>query len=260
VMFQPVWGRRYVRPQLLKHYGENLTDDGIQRVLFTSASLLDIEYTAELMGIPEDSYAYLDLPSTFPVENRPVNYSPVCRMNKDRGSTVEGRREMQSAIDEFIGFYLSQGRGTGLIHAVSNRYRDNILTESRWHDILTSDPEEHRRKVERGLPSVIVAANMTEGWDGVDDLARFILMPKAPYPNLGDPRVRARYDADGRSFDHSTLVSVVQGAGRGVRHKEDTADTWILDEAWGRLYRSRKDVLPTSFKDAYHHRVSKPWE
>ena len=189
-----------------------------------------------------------------------MNYAPVVRMNKDRMATAEGRLPMQQALDKMIGLYLSAGKTSGIIHAVSNRYRDNILTESRFRGILTSDRETHKAAVERGEASFVVAANMSEGWDGVDDLCRVVLMPKVPHPNLGDPRIRARMDQDPRSYDYKTLVAVVQGAGRGVRHKTDTADTWILDESWGRLYAKRKEGLPKRFVGADRHRVRLPYE
>ena len=123
---------------------------------------------------------------------------------------------------------------------------------------MVSTPDEHAKRVKANEASVLVAANLTEGWDGRDDLCRFILMPKVPFPNLGDKRTKLRMQEDSRSFDHQALVAVVQGAGRGVRHREDFADTWILDGAWNMLRQKRGHWLPQSFKDAYQHRVLRP--
>lgn len=166
---------------------------------------------------------------------------------------------MQSAIDSIIGYYLANGRKTGIIHAVSNKYRDEVLTNSKWRAMMTVQAEEHEARVKQGLPSVIVSANMTEGWDGLDGQCRFVIMPKVPYPNLGDKRTALRMKEDPRSYDWRALVAVVQGAGRGVRHAQDYADTWILDKNWGdQLYRKRHNWLPVSFQDAYHHNVGLP--
>ena len=123
---------------------------------------------------------------------------------------------------------------------------------------MTADVSEHERRVGAKDPSVLVASNLTEGYDGKDDLCRFIIIPKVPYPNLGDRRTRLRMTEDGRSFDYHALVAVVQGAGRGVRHAQDYADTWILDGLWSMLYAKRKTWLPTSFREAYHHNVQLP--
>lgn len=256
--FQPIWGRDFVLPSLLNHGLDGSFSNGSPSRLFaTSATLMGAEYIAETLGLPDDKWAYLDLPSTFPPENRPVNYAPVVKMNSGNlqpGYNAE-REKMQSAIDNIIERYVMNGTPWGIIHTVSNRYRDYILTESRWQGIMTIDPDQHVARVEGGEGSVLVAANIAEGWDGFDDRCRFIIMPKVPFPDLGDVRTRIRKEEDARSYDHATLVAVVQGAGRGVRHTEDKCDTFILDASWDFLYTRRKDWLPQSFKNAYHHRV-----
>ena len=270
ISFYPVWGTDHVMPWLFGHQDapESMDvfaraeayDPGVKQVVMTSATLIGAEFVAELMGLPAESWAYLDLPSTFPVKNRPIMYSPVDQMNAGRMSTLEGRAKMQTAMDELIDFYVLNGKAAGVIHSVSNRYRDQILQESRWGSIMTSSISEHEGKVRQGLPSVLVAANVTEGWDGADELCRFILMPKVPFPNLGDERTRLRKEEDQRSYDFKALVSIVQGSGRGVRHARDFADTWILDGSWRMLHAraSRNGWLPDAFTSAYHHAVTRP--
>lgn len=268
VSFEPVWGAPFVMEKLMGHKevpeGTALMESmrgksrGIRKAVFTSATLMGAEYIAESLGLPDGSWAYLDMASTFPVANRPINYSPVDGMNATKLATPEGRATMQEAVDDLIEFYVRGGKPWGVIHAVSNRYRDFILTESRWRGIMVSTPDEHEAKVSAGEASVLVAANLTEGWDGRDDLCRFVIMPKVPFPNLGDKRTKIRMQEDARSFDHKALVAIVQGAGRGVRHREDYCDTWILDKAWQMLFSKRRDWLPQSFVDAYHHKVALP--
>ena len=268
VAFEPVWGSPFVMEKLMGHKevpeGSSLMEamrgksKGISKAVFTSATLMGAEYIAETLGLPDGSWAYLDMPSTFPTANRPINYAPVTSMNATKMATAEGREPMQAAIDDLIYFYVLGGKPWGVVHAVSNKYRDFILTESRWSGIMVSTPEEHEARVEAGEPSVLVAANLTEGWDGRDDLCRFVLIPKVPFPNLGDKRTKIRMQEDARSFDHKALVAIVQGAGRGVRHREDYCDTWILDKAWQMLLSKRRDWLPQSFMDAYHHKVALP--
>lgn len=266
VTFMPVWGSPFVTAKLM---GQERAPEagtlaqlgasrGVQKAVFTSATLMGAEYVAEILGLEDGSWAYLDMPSVFPPENRPINYSPVMKMNAAEMSDPESRMKMQHAVDDVVQYYVLAGKPWGIIHAVSNKYRDLLLTESRWREIMTSDPAVHAAHVAENKASVLVAANLTEGWDGKDDLARFVIMPKVPYANLGDKRTSLRREEDPRSYDYHALVAVVQGAGRGVRHETDTADTWILDAAWQNLWRKRKSWLPQSFRDAYHHNVQLP--
>lgn len=267
-VFQPIWGAPYVMEKLLGHKepppGATLLDyssysTGVRKAVFTSATLMGAEYIARLLGFPDGSWAYLDMPSTFPTANRPINYAPVDAMNAAKVNDPQGRAPMQAAIDNLIEYYVRGQNPWGIIHAVSNKYRDFILTESRWRGIMTSNVDEHEAKCSANEASVLVSSNLSEGWDGKDAFCRFVLMPKIPFPDLGDIRTRLRKEEDPRSYDHRALVAVVQGAGRGVRHREDYADTWILDGAWRQLHARRGEWLPQSFKDAYHHNVPLPF-
>ena len=269
VEFQPIWGREFVMERLFGHREVPDAVDlealaaqkrsGVKKVVMASATMMGAEFIADMLGLPAGSWAYLDLPSVFPASNRPINFAPVGRKwNRAVMATPEGRAPMQEAVDRIIQFYLVNGRTSGLIHAVSNRYRENLLTESKWQGIMVSSPDEHRRRVSTNRPSVLVAANLTEGWDGIDDLCRFTIMPKVPYPDLSDQRTAIRREEDPRTYDWQTLVSVVQGAGRGVRHDRDYADTWILDPNWRLLMLKRKEWLPDSFLSAYHPNVRLP--
>lgn len=263
VTFTPIWGRGFVMKNLFGHDEAPPNSDayesaahragGVQKVMLLSATLMGAEFIANTLGFPDGSWAYLDLPSTFPVSNRPVNFSPVLPMSAK--STDADYQTMQDAIDRIAEHYLLNGSPSGMIHAVSNKYRDRILTSSRFRGIMRTDPDQHEAAVRRGEASILVAANLVEGWDGADDLCRFVIMPKVPFPNLGDKRTKIRMEEDSRSFDHKALVAVVQGAGRGVRHRSDYADTWILDSNWAQLRARCKDWLPDAFTSAYHHRV-----
>ena len=265
---RPLFGSPFVLPQLLGHHyppeGSSLLDRTDvkyatpRKVLFTSATLLGADYIANMLGLPSDSWAYLDMPSVFPPTNRPIYFSPVQGMSKFNMADPDMRVVMSEAIDHLISNYVERSEPWGVVHAVSNSYRDLILTESRWRGIMTADTDEHSTRVGQGSPSVLVASNVTEGWDGYDSLCRFVIIPKVPFPDLGDEWTRQRQKLNSLTYDHTALVNVIQGAGRGVRHSHDYAETWILDANWDALYRRRKGWLPKSFTDAYHHGVPIP--
>ena len=262
--FSPIFGTPFVLPNLFGHdkldTQELLSGDtgrsGVRKVMMMSATLLAPDLMERTLGLPPGSYAYSDLDSPFPVANRPINYSPTMRMNKASTATAAGRAPMTNKMDKLIDHYLLTGRKCGIIHAVSRWYRDSIIAESRWTGIMTTDPAHHARRSADGKASVLVSDNIVDGWDGADNLCRFVLMPKVPFPNLGDKHVKLRQQKDPRSYDYSALVSIVQGVGRGVRHETDKAENWILDESWEALYRRRGDWLPQAFLSAYHHGVT----
>ena len=264
--FSPIFGTPFVLPNLFGHSQldtqELLKGDvgrkGVRKVMMMSATLLAPDLMERTLGLPPGSYAYLDLDSPFPPAHRPINYAPVQRMNLAATSTVEGRAPMSKVMDKLIDGYLLTGRKCGIIHAVSRVYRDAIVAESRWRHVMTTDPLQHARSSASGRASVLVSDNIIDGWDGKDDLCRFVLIPKVPFANLADRHVKLRQQKDPRSYDYSALVSVIQAVGRGVRHNLDEAESWILDGSWEDLYRRRGNWLPQAFLSVYHHNVSLP--
>lgn len=264
IRLAPVFGSEYVLRNLFNHRPQvaNSVLTGktglypVSKAIFMSATLLAPDLMERMLGLPPNSYSYLDLPSPFPKDNRPINYRPVMPMSVKTTSTPEGRRPMQEAMDKLIEHYLLKGDKCGIIHAVSRRYRDQIVEESRWKGVMTTDPLVHSGKSNRKEASVLVSDNIIDGWDGADDLCRFVIMPKVPFPNLGDKAVLARQTLDPRSYDYQAVVSIIQGVGRGVRHETDHADSWILDSNWDSLMKRRMHWLPKSFLDVYKHGVS----
>ena len=97
-------------------------------------------------------------------------------------------------------------------------------------------------------PSVILSPSMSEGVDLKDDLSRFQVIMKIPYPYLGDPLIRKRMNKWKRWYNLQTAKKIVQSAGRSVRSSEDRAVTYILDSDWERFFRQNRDMFPPEFK------------
>jgi Rad3-related DNA helicase len=71
------------------------------------------------------------------------------------------------------------------------------------------------------------------GVDLYDDKCRWGVLLKVPYPHLGDSRLSYLLDEenDWNYYNDIAARSMVQAAGRAVRHAEDYADFYLIDEA-----------------------------
>jgi ATP-dependent DNA helicase DinG len=96
-----------------------------------------------------------------------------------------------------------------------------------------------------------VSTYANEGLDFIDAAARFCIIVKTPYPDLGDPQVRARTDRDRGWYENETLKSIIQMAGRIVRTPEDHGTTYILDANADTLIRRNPAAVPRWFLQAY---------
>lgn len=125
--------------------------------------------------------------------------------------------------------------------------------------------------------SVMLSVNMWEGVDLKDDLCRFIVIVKVPFPDLSDIRNRTKLereeevevDGDGRGdgrrgsssgigtggggrawYQLHAIQKMIQGSGRGMRHENDYCTTYILDSNASWLLKQRYHDLPAWFREA----------
>jgi Rad3-related DNA helicase len=90
---------------------------------------------------------------------------------------------------------------------------------------------------------------MAEGLDLKDDLSRFQIICKVPYPYL-DHYTKSRITLDPAWYQWRTALTLVQATGRSVRSKTDYAVTYVLDADFERFIARNKSVLPRWWLDA----------
>jgi Rad3-related DNA helicase len=85
------------------------------------------------------------------------------------------------------------------------------------------------------------------GLDLKDDLSRFQIITKVPYPSLGDRWIDEKRKRSEQWYTWQTALRLVQGYGRSIRSKDDWATTYVLDSAFGPFVRRNKNILPDWF-------------
>jgi Rad3-related DNA helicase len=101
-----------------------------------------------------------------------------------------------------------------------------------------------------GEPTVLLTPSMTEGIDLADDLSRWQVICKIPYPFLGDRQIKVRTEQDPAWYEWRTCLSVVQAYGRSVRSETDYAVTYLLDADFPAFLRRQRSRLPQWFLEA----------
>ena len=97
--------------------------------------------------------------------------------------------------------------------------------------------------------AVLVSPSATEGLDLPDDLCEFTIFPKVPF--LGrDAVTNIKMEYIPGYYDYQAMAAIIQGAGRGMRHKDDRNEVYILDQMIHPLLRKTKDGLPKWFTEA----------
>ena len=97
--------------------------------------------------------------------------------------------------------------------------------------------------------SVLVSPSLTEGVDLRDELARFQIVCKVPYPRL-DTYTRARNARDRRWYELKTAWAFVQMIGRAVRSDTDFAATFVLDSHFEKFVLRNERILPAWWRSS----------
>ena len=148
----------------------------------------------------------------------------------------------------------SHSKEKGIIHAhnykIAKYLTDNIKSSRLLtHDSLNRNSvlEEHKSS---SKPTVLISPSMQEGVDLKDDLSRFQILCKIPFPYLGDKLVKKRMSKWKWWYDYETAKTIIQSIGRSIRNENDYATTYILDKDWIRFREKNISLLPDNLKNS----------
>lgn len=235
-----------------EHAREGLWDRGRQFLLM-SATLISPQQMAEDLGLEEDEWAVVHLDSTFPIERRPVFSLGVTSMsNKTKAKAWPIMAEaIEKVIDENQGVRI-------LVHTVSYHLTNYLRENMRTTRTMSYGSAQEREKVLKNFldikDAVLLAPSFERGIDLPEEDCQVIIIAKVPFPYLGDKQISARlfgFGAAGRMwYAVQTIRALVQMTGRGMRSKDDWADSYIMDRQFNRLYREHKRLFPKWWKDS----------
>ncbi len=220
------------------------------RFMLMSGTLISKEAVCADLGIDPSVVGWVSVPCTYPAENRRVYYWPVCAATYENRATT--RPLLVAAADRILDAYPERT----LLHTHSYDLAKFVMEHSRFSGrMLTYSSSREREqalaKYRKTPGAVLVAPSMERGIDLPGDAGRCQIILKVPFPSLGDQQVSARLHAPGGQLWYTvqTIRSIVQQAGRIVRHPEDWGDTWIIDGAFSRMLKNFR-LFPEYFREA----------
>ena len=229
------------------------------KFLLMSSTILNYVGFCQDLGLDPDECAYLDLGSEFPVENRPILFKPVMKMNYqwNKPENKQNRERMIDRVNKILNDHKDE---SGIIHTGSyaiSRWLVEELGYSTPQKLFHHNPEsgDDRNSIIKAFqnhnkPAILISPSITEGLDLKDDLGRFALFIKVPFPNMADNWIKRRMELSQEWYQRQTLINIIQGGGRIVRSKEDWGVTYILDGSFDFLYKRAGYMIPRWWKDS----------
>lgn len=224
--------------------------------LFLSATIGDGEYLAHLLGLNPSHCLFVREASAFNKDNHPF----ILLKEAQRLSTASKEKKnlaFQTLMTQTRPFFrlAKQQRLRGLILASSfelSLLMERIASSEKLnvisHTAGRSD-EAVKEFISQHRGDVLITPSVWEGISLDDDLARFCLIPKLPFPMMADPIIQRKAKKYPHFIENFVLISIQQAHGRIQRNPEDYGVTVCFDGNFRWLRKKRVKSLEPWFKE-----------
>jgi ATP-dependent DNA helicase DinG len=247
VEFKPLDASKYIRTVVEK----------CPKTLIMSATILDHRTFEKNLGLDtgDNRTKFIQIQSDFPIENRPIFPLSVEYLNFSNLQQTDVKTKISRAIDNIMHIHSND---KGIIHTTSyeqlNFIKENLSKMNSRRLILT-DPEIPRDEVikehiDSKKPTVLISPSLHTGLDLKDNLSRFQIITKVPYPNIADKWTSEKRKINEEWYYWQTALRLVQAYGRSIRSKDDWAKTYVLDAAFNYFVKMNVNILPKWFVSA----------
>lgn len=240
------------RPLEIGSYTSTLFD-AADTILLMSATVFSKDVFCRALGIPEKESAFIRVKdSSFPVENRRIIATNTARLSK--ATMQQSMDSIAAAVDEIM---MRHAGERGVVHTTSYWQANYIMehlspaNKARLSSTEGSSSRSSLLKTHGSVvDSVLISPSLYMGVDLKDDLARFQVVVKVPYPDLSDRRTKIKGETDPGWYEWQTALRLVQTYGRSVRSETDYAVTYVLDSNFEWFLRKNRALFPDYFLEA----------
>ena len=237
---KPVWGNKYIKEMIFDKY---------DHVIFMSGSILDKDMFSYINGLETDLTTYFEVSSTFPTNRRPIFYMKLGKM------TWKQKEETFKKQLVYIKKILKKNKDRkGIIHSGNYDFTQWLQEQYIDERLIFHTPENRdemlQKHINSELPTVIVSPSMISGVDLKDDISRFQIIMKIPFPYLGSDKIKVRQKTRPEWYNWKTVVDFIQMYGRSVRSHDDWAETFVLDSSLSDMLKYNSKLVPRWVSDS----------
>ena len=233
--FKPIEVSEFAEQHLFK-YGE--------KILMMSATILDKNAFFKSLRVDPDQCEFIRTDSPFHPDTRQVQIIPVAKVSN------KNKHKALPEVAEVVEMIVNELHPTdkGIIHTHSYEIQQFLLNKIKTDRFVTHTTGNREEQLEFhktvDKPTVMISPSMFEGVDLKDDISRFQIVVKMPFPYLGDKQVAAKKERFKGWYEHQTAVSLIQSFGRSTRNEDDYSTTYVLDANFVWFYDKNKNLFP----------------
>jgi ATP-dependent DNA helicase DinG len=210
---------------------------------FMSATLGNPENYAKFIGL--ENWEYVQIDNQFDLERSPILFLRGYKLN-----WANKEANFPKVLDVCDRILERHDEERGIIHSSSFALTQEIMSSSRVSDRMisysnSSEKEEALRLFKESDNGILIGPSLLEGLSFDDDLSRFQVFFKVPFPNVSDEFMKRLLETYPEKYTAKTANNIIQGVGRSIRNRDDWAITYILDTCFDQLFTPKH--LPKSF-------------
>ncbi len=202
-----------------------------------------------LRSIALTNAKYIKLDNSFSFKKSPIHYYNKRRMSYNK--IDENFPWLIEKINEILDNHPNEN---GVIHTSSYnltmKIHQNLSHKNKIRSLVYNGSDEKNKMIEflkNNNSKVLIGPSLTTGIDLKDDMARFTIIAKIPYPNLGDKFIKTKMNLNPNWYKWKTIIEILQSIGRTIRNKNDWCVTYILDASLNNLIHNGSKYFPIEF-------------
>jgi Rad3-related DNA helicase len=245
-----------LQPLYARPFMQDMVWSRAEYYIVSSATLLNIPIFVRETGLDKmlsaDKILHIRVPSTFPVENRPIIDRTNGRLTRDK--IEENIRAAVQVLERILD--QEEGKNVAVhCHSYNMSIRIQNLIDSKYKlRLVIHTPENRQEALESWKNShgkVFLSVSFEEGQDWVGEICEAQVLFKVPYLDISDRRVARRLEKrDWAWYRNEAMKTVIQSYGRAVRSPEDKARYYVIDSCFIDLIQRCKKDIPAWFKEA----------
>lgn len=215
--------------------------------MYMSATIGDPQAYAN--DISAGGFVSIDIPSTFDFTQSPIFY-----VNNYKLSYNDKKYTFPKIVDMIISVINMYAGKRGIVQTGSYEFAKQLIEfvpdDIRRRMIIYDGSKEKDDAIslfKLKEDGILVGPTLVEGLSFDDDLCRFQIVMKVPYPSLADKFVKAKQALKPEWYSNTTAISILQGVGRGIRSEKDWCVTFILDGCFTYLMQKSYNMFPKEF-------------
>lgn len=216
-----------------------------KKFIHMSATIGGLDVYCKNLGIKRENVTFIDIDNPIPINQRELHLKNLTKINRFT--------DIQEVIDAIVPI-INKESGNGIIHTVSFKLAWDILKASppeiKKRMIVSNNRNEILEALATGKNKIVLSPSVETGYDFKDDLARWQIIAKVPFLNLGDNYVNVRKNKNNDWYTREAVLRLVQSCGRIVRGLNDYGTTYMIDENVLRLISANTDMFPSWWLNA----------